>query len=466
MALAFVAMAAASCLIEDNPRYCDAKTPCTDPSRMFCDVAGKYRASGGARNLCIPRPGCESDQCEAEAPVCDLVSETCASCRQDADCARFGDANLCAPDGSCVGCRLNSDCASDACHPLTHECASEADVLYLVAGAPETSDCTRAAPCGDLRRALALASPPRSIIRMAPGDYGGSVAIGPGVLAIIADPGAILAPRSADPVPAETVVIEAGADVLLQGLIIIGPGSSGENVAAIRCEDYSAEAATHLHLDLGRVSSAGAAGIEAHNCAVDITQSAIAKNGRGIVASGGRLDVSRSVISENTAGGMLLSSVAVVFRNNFVWGNGSPTGGVVGGALLVDLSAGSSFEHNTVVGNAAQNGVPGVACSGNLTLSNNIIHGNADGQQVGGCSHRFSLIGPTAEDGPGNVNQAPVFVDPSSRDNLHLDPSSPGIDQAEPSDVREDIDGQVRPQGAGPDIGADELTPGPQGQPP
>jgi hypothetical protein len=41
---------------------------------------------------------------------------------------------------------------------------------------------------------------------------------------------------------------------------------------------------------------------------------------------------------------------------------------------------------------------------------------------------------------------------------LHLLPGSPGIDQGNPASFpANDIDGQARPRGAAPDVGADET---------
>src|SRR5688572_17361880 len=36
--------------------YCDENTPCTDPARPFCDLAGEFPASEGITNTCIPDP--------------------------------------------------------------------------------------------------------------------------------------------------------------------------------------------------------------------------------------------------------------------------------------------------------------------------------------------------------------------------------------------------------------------------
>ena len=40
----------------DDPLYCDESTPCTDPARPFCDLAGEHPASEGIGKTCIPDP--------------------------------------------------------------------------------------------------------------------------------------------------------------------------------------------------------------------------------------------------------------------------------------------------------------------------------------------------------------------------------------------------------------------------
>jgi hypothetical protein len=61
----------------------------------------------------------------------------------------------------------------------------------------------------------------------------------------------------------------------------------------------------------------------------------------------------------------------------------------------------------------------------------------------------------------GNVTGADAawFVAPASGD-LHLAPSAtPAIDMGVPTSVSDDVDGEPRPRGAGPDVGADETGP-------
>src|SRR5690349_6659065 len=45
----------AACKTSD-PLYCDEDTPCTDPERPYCDLAGEYPASEGHGRTCIASP--------------------------------------------------------------------------------------------------------------------------------------------------------------------------------------------------------------------------------------------------------------------------------------------------------------------------------------------------------------------------------------------------------------------------
>jgi hypothetical protein len=68
-ALALAALVTASCVLVDNPSYCDTSADCTDPARSYCDIEG---VTAGVRNRCIPEPeGSRTTECGADAPVCD-----------------------------------------------------------------------------------------------------------------------------------------------------------------------------------------------------------------------------------------------------------------------------------------------------------------------------------------------------------------------------------------------------------
>ena len=98
-----------------------------------------------------------------------------------------------------------------------------------------------------------------------------------------------------------------------------------------------------------------------------------------------------------------------------------------------------------------------------LVFSNNIIYANivaGGGAQIGGsanCTTTYSDIGPDAQAGTGNISADPLFVS-SAQGNFHIMAGSPARDAADPSaSLATDIDGGGRPQGAGRDIGADEV---------
>jgi hypothetical protein len=327
-----------------------------------------------------------------------------------------------------------------------------AEVLYVDGAFPAASDCTQDAPCGDLRRALELAGPGRSVLRVAAGLYLGSLQTAKTVT-LIADPGTVISPAPGD--TRATLLID-DAVVTLHGVTVSGQGGE-EGLAAIRCAASAGAAPSRLVLFGSAVTSAPGAGIDARRCQIEIEWSTIAGNaGVALQVVSGSLDLARSEVADNAGGGLVVTSSRLLLRNSILARNGTP-GGPVGGAFLGPLEDGSRVEHNTIVDNQAASGA-GVTCWNQDTLVNNIIYGNAQGAQIVGCKSRYSLIGPLAEAGAGNVDQKPMFLPPDARGEFRLDPRSPGVDQGEPSDVRDDIDGDVRPQDGGFDIGADEVS--------
>jgi len=83
-----------------------------------------------------------------------------------------------------------------------------------------------------------------------------------------------------------------------------------------------------------------------------------------------------------------------------------------------------------------------------------------------GIAQYSSLVTPThslfeggsAPQGMGNRAGPPAFVDETGND-FHIGPTSAAIDTAAAGSVMVDVDGQARPFGAGPDMGADEYVP-------
>jgi hypothetical protein len=166
--------------------------------------------------------------------------------------------------------------------------------------------------------------------------------------------------------------------------------------------------------------------------------------------------------------------VAVQIFNNWIVRNGlldPPINSGRGGVMMLGQASGAGeltgrVEHNTIALNHADSAydAAGIICvsPASIPLQNNIVSSNYYGvvttpqPQVAGCSHTYTLGYPLPPAGATNSGQEPIFVAAAGND-FHLMPTSPGVGDAAPSDVEEDIDGDPRPE-SGRDIGADEVT--------
>jgi hypothetical protein len=215
------------------------------------------------------------------------------------------------------------------------------------------------------------------------------------------------------------------------------------------------------------ISGNAGGGISATGGSLAITQSTISGNaGGGISAAGGTLTIARSTVSLNLAGGISIGGIGPVFdiTNTYVFRNGDDNSSTFGGLSLSFAMPGSNrLAFNTIVDNKASNGSAGIFCSATgFAASNNIVARNAlagsttaPGAQTSGmCMHLTSKIQPDVTD--------LAFVDPDAPAPFiyKLTAASSAIDQATtPVPIDIDNDGDVRPQGAAKDVGADEYKP-------
>lgn len=280
------------------------------------------------------------------------------------------------------------------------------------------------------------------------------------------------------------------SDVTLRDAVVAGntaQGGSGQNAAG------------------GSIAEGG--GIQAAQANVTVERTIVAANaalggdgaGQGGAAVGGGIAfINISSPSSGVDKQFTLRNV-VVADNRVDVGAGTFVGGGAGG-LWVQAAVGT-IEHATIAGNRLLNpkllgaGVTLVAQTGwqtRVTMTNTIVANHTDaafdpaswanaavwagqGTEADLTTTLFANNAHDSNDGvSGGLNLPPGtfavvgtmtapdagFVSPGLPNyDYHLVASSPAIDHGTPSAVTDDLDGQPRPQGAAPDIGADEYTP-------
>lgn len=461
LATAAALVAATGCK-KANEDYCCTSAACAEergcPDGMVCDNEGER---GGLANSCVevagetcgPDDPCgdgapichqgvcveceESSDCGAGAPVCDPGALSCDGCVDADDCAAYADAPVCGDEGACRVCLAGDECASGVCDTAAGGCVAADDVLYVETGG-DGDGCTAEDPCGAIQQAIDLADGQRVWILVAPGSYAETLSVVGTTARILAD-GADLVPGGA---VMSAVIVRGAANLVIEGLRIhdaSGTGTSGDGVNCANDVDSPLVVLRRVIIEDNADE-----GVDANVCTIEIT---------------------RSTLRHNDGRALSLEDTDFVVIDNFMYENGGADqpGGVTVRGNPPGGADSARLEHNTIVRNSAPDGtVAGITCAdvtAGLTFRNNLVHANdaaAPAEVVGAnCVHEYSLIGPIEAAGANNVNDAPTYVDQAG-DDYRLDRGSAGIDAAAPSDVDIDHEGDERPFGDGPDIGADE----------
>ena len=137
-----------------------------------------------------------------------------------------------------------------------------------------------------------------------------------------------------------------------------------------------------------------------------------------------------------------------------------------GGGLTAVVDSSAEISHSTIAGNTSTlfGGAMTIVWFSNVVITNSIVWGNTSATGPGIHLHNTtSEPAITYSDiqggwpGEGNIEADPLFT---GGGDYHLTEGSPAIDTATASAVTNDIDGDLRPQDSGYDMGADEYTPG------
>ncbi len=181
---------------------------------------------------------------------------------------------------------------------------------------------------------------------------------------------------------------------------------------------------------------------------------------------------SASLLFRGYGGGLYIwRDSSVTMTNNVVARNdASYRGGGIAFEAWGTQPVTGTLIHNSFVANDVGKGDGRIAIDLNvphatLVLTNNIVYSHTLGVYAVAGSSAFlydTLFFSNGSDtgGPGSIaNHDPITgLDPLVGGDFHLLPGSPAIDAGADAGVTTDIDGDSRPSGPAPDIGADEYT--------
>ena len=520
LALAVLATAFAASCSSKNPLFCDLRSSCDDEERSFCDIDRAYPGTTLA-NECIARPSPEAcnraELCPAPMHCTGEEMGICVECTKnlhcdgslscdprnnqcttatiiacdpenngDAECAAASDdLPFCGQDAICVGCLSDANCASNVAEAICDEvdfecrgcienaecesglcgdegtCAAEANIVYVNdATGLDSGNCgTASTPCKTVGAGIDQVAGLRNTVLIAAGTYAERIAIADTNLALVGQGDVVVRTSLA---LSEQLVTVSGASAVVIENIEFGMLAAATGADMISCTNATAR------LELRDVVLRGAddVGVVSTGCDLVIRESTIAASGGvGVHVTDGTLTLHATKIESNAKGGVDIDGANYSLVNNFITKNGGPAS-VTGGVRIEDTAdRDEEFAHNTLAHNSRVSGAgigSALRCEvADVVATNNIfmLEDSSTADLVSGCSTQYSLFdsSSTMAAGTGNISQEAVFVDAEALD-FHVVSGSPGTDDAVAiATIVSDIDGDPRPRGDGPDMGADET---------
>ncbi len=395
-----------------------------------CSKPNPYYCEGNPDNNCLldadpnAPQGCATaaDCTNGAKPICEAAQKVCVACTETMVGACAGTTPVCSSTNTCSPCGAHGQCDSQACLP-TGACGDDNNVVYVASTGDDAAGCgTRALPCKTITTA---ATKGKQYVKVQT-DLDEAVPLNNVSVTILAAPGTAVRRSTQGAV----FTIGGTSNVTIRDLSIReGLSSTGHGVVVGVGEP--------VNLTLDHVFVVGNAG-------------------KGVVMQGGSLTMSRCVVAGNYTGGALIGATFNITNSLFVTNGsaGSDTGG-----LRLTPSGTVAFRFNTVANNTSGNAIRGIDCTAAMSVANSIISAN---ELSASCNTEYSLFDTGTNVSGTNRAGAAKFknvlpADPLAADYFRIADDSDAVDRADPASVMAtDIDGDARPQGGAPDIGADE----------